>query len=191
MLHLLKNYPSKKFDWDNIFLAIAYLMAKGSHCSARKTAAIVVGTDGGIITSGINGTPKGSLNCDEIFPPKAQMTDEQKAAHKEFQAYNEIHAEKNAINKAANSSRDISGATMYCTCKPCNECIKDILQTKIVRIVYFEKQKKPNGGVTSKNFEESYHPLIEDAIKQKSIEIVQKDIDWAAFGLQMSSVNIK
>lgn len=179
---LVTLYPSRKIDWDNIFLGMAYLMATGSHCSARKNAAILV-KDGAIIATGVNGTPEKSINCDQLFPPKTLMTKEQKAAHKEFQSYTEIHAEMNAIDRGATSSANISGATLYCSCKPCHDCIKNILQAKIVRIVYYNRQNTPNGGTTVKNNSDSYHPLIEKTIKDRDIEVIQKSIDWETFQL--------
>lgn len=184
---LVRLYPSKKIDWDNIFLAMAYLMATGSHCSARKTASILV-KNKAIISTGVNGTPDGAVNCDELFPPKSEMTPEQRLQHKEFQAYAEIHAEMNAINMAASSSTDITGSTLYTVCKPCHDCMKNILKAGITRIVYYEVQKNANGSSLNNKDGHEFHPVITETIDGRKMEIIQKNIDWEAFGLYQKNV---
>lgn len=44
-----------------------------------------------------------------------------------------IHAELNAI---LNSPFDLSGSTLYCTCRPCHRCMLYAAQSRIAGVVY-------------------------------------------------------
>jgi deoxycytidylate deaminase len=48
----------------------------------------------------------------------------------------QVHAEANALLNTNTSS--ISGATLYVTMHPCNECAKLLIQAGIARVVFFE-----------------------------------------------------
>lgn len=132
-----KDISKTRVNWDEIYLFKAFCMATMSHCRGKKVAAIIV-KDGREITTGINGTPKGCKNCDEIFPPK-NSAEYNRDKHHEFQLMHETHAETNAIVFAAKKGIAIDGATLYCTAEPCNDCLKAIIASGIQRIVYSEK----------------------------------------------------
>ncbi len=153
---------SKK--WDEIFLNMALVMATASHCVSRKVCAIIV-KDRRIISTGINGTAAGCPNCDEIFPDK-DSPDFDRKKHHEFSTKNEIHAEMNAIFfNARYGGQALDGATIYCTLQPCDECLKNILQTGIRRIVY----------ANSYDFSD-YSPEVLAALKLKNIELLHLPI---------------
>jgi dCMP deaminase len=151
--------------WDDIFLIISYAMDSASHCRSYKVGAIIV-KDRRIISTGINGTAEGCTNCDDIFPEKTSPEFNRKEHH-DFSTANEIHAEMNALLfKAKNGiGGDLNGATLYCTTQPCNECIKNIIQSGIKRIVYSD----------SYNFS-AYSDFIMEAIKNNKIELVQRQV---------------
>lgn len=52
-----------------------------------------------------------------------------------------IHAEANAITRAARLGIALEGSTIYSTSLPCNECAKMIVSSGIVRVVYTETYK--------------------------------------------------
>ena len=52
-----------------------------------------------------------------------------------------IHAEANAITRAARLGIALEGSTIYTTSLPCNECAKMIVSSGIVRVVYSETYK--------------------------------------------------
>ncbi|MCL2520949.1 MAG: deaminase [Spirochaetaceae bacterium] len=117
---------------DLIYLNMAKEMAKLSHCVKIKVAALIV-KDGRILSTGINGTPAGTTNCDEKFDAEFDRD-----LHHEFSTYNEIHAEMNAIIFAAKYGVSIDGATLYSVYQPCRNCLKHILNAGIKYIVYSE-----------------------------------------------------
>jgi dCMP deaminase len=56
-----------------------------------------------------------------------------------------LHAESNAILKAAKSGVSTDNSTLYITLSPCIDCAKLILQSGIKRVVYSEEYKDVSG----------------------------------------------
>jgi dCMP deaminase len=54
-----------------------------------------------------------------------------------------LHAEQNVIIQAAYHGIPISGATLYCTNKPCVICSKMIINAGIIKIYYEEGYEDP------------------------------------------------
>lgn len=114
---------------DKVYLNIAKEIATLSHCERNKVGALLI-KDGNIIAFGYNGTPSGMDNCcerDNITLPYV------------------VHAEMNAILKAAKSGYSINNAILYLTLSPCIECAKLILQSGIKRVLYLEQYRKTDG----------------------------------------------
>lgn len=155
----------KKKDWDEIFLLMAYAMASGAHCVSRRVGALLV-KNKRIISTGINGTPEGCQNCDEIFPEKTSP-EFNRTEHHKFSTKNEIHAEMNALLYKAKEGGgyNLNGATLYCTTQPCDDCLKNIVQSGVTRIVYAESYDLSD-----------YSEFILDVIKIKKIELVHKPL---------------
>ncbi|HOO74227.1 MAG TPA: deaminase [Tepiditoga sp.] len=133
--------------WDRIYLNMTKELAKGSHCTRLKVAAMIV-KDGRIISTGINGTPKGYKNCDEIFTQEEiNNTGYEKyfEYHHEFSEKFEIHAEQNALLfLARNGGTGIEGATIYITHSPCIHCAKMIVNSGIKKVIfnnYYDRNK--------------------------------------------------
>ena len=110
---------------DKVFINIAKETSTLSHCVRSKVGAVLV-KDGNIISFGYNGTPAGMSNdCEEndtTFP-------------------HVIHAESNAIIKAAKTGSAVDGSTLYLTLSPCLDCSKLILQSGIKRVVYLNEYR--------------------------------------------------
>ena len=83
--------------WDDYFMDIARVVASRSNCVKRKVAAVIT-LDRRIISTGYNGTPRGTRNCNEngcprcnAFAPAGTALDECLCSH----------GEENAITQAA------------------------------------------------------------------------------------------
>ena len=134
--------------WDTTFMKIATDMAQMSHCAAKKVCCVLV-KDGQIISSGINGTPKNFVNCDDLFKKLAGVWHildthvdkelwvecESQDMHNKWSKKYEIHAEQNAIAKAASKGISTEGATAYVTYSPCTPCTKLLIAAGIKRVV--------------------------------------------------------
>ena len=122
-----QDYKQKKLD--SVYLNIAKEISTLSHCQRAKVGAVIV-KDGNIVSFGYNGTPSSMDNCCE----------DGNATISEV-----IHAEMNAILKAAKSGYSVNGATLYLTLSPCKECSKLILQSGIKRVLYLEEYRDVSG----------------------------------------------
>lgn len=149
------------------FLQIAYLISQESKCCSWKVGAVIE-KNGRIIATGYNGSPAGGVNCcdhateqgwvgqaptkntglrqDGLQIKKIGLLSEHRAAHSEWSAKNEIHAELNAILFAARNGTSIEGATMYVTLSPCPDCAKAIAQSGIKKVVYCETYDRNRPG---------------------------------------------
>lgn len=121
----------KRIGRDELFVEITNLVAQRSTCWRKQVGAIVV-KDRRIITTAYNGPPSGFPHCT-------------KETCKGKNCDISIHAEMNAIAFAAKSGVSIEGSTMYCTMSPCINCAKVILNSGIVRVVYFEEYRLREG----------------------------------------------
>ncbi|KAG7203682.1 hypothetical protein KM043_013710 [Ampulex compressa] len=118
---------SSYIDWDEYFMAVAFLAAKRSKDPCSQVGACIVNNDNKIVGVGYNGMP---IGCDDNeFPWQKQSSDPL-----ELKYLYVCHAEVNAIlNK---NSSDVKDCTIYVGLFPCNECAKIIIQSGIKSIVY-------------------------------------------------------
>jgi dCMP deaminase len=127
----------KQNKHDEGFLQIAEIFAGFSHCVSHKVGAVLV-KDGRIISTGYNGTPPGYLNCDDKFDSECFDREE----HHKWSNNTEIHGELNALLFSARNGISVNGATMYSTLQPCTQCVKNMIQAGISRIVYMKEYDK-------------------------------------------------
>jgi len=119
-------------DWDEYFMDIARVVASRSNCVKRKVAAVVT-KDRRIISTGYNGTPRGTRNCNEggcprcnSFAPGGTRLDECLCSH----------GEENALTQAAYHGVSLRGAVLYTTLSPCLQCTKMIINAGLMEVVY-------------------------------------------------------
>lgn len=121
-----------KMSWDEYFVKIANVVGSRSSCAKRQVAAVVV-KDHRIISTGYNGTPRGTQNCNEggcerclaLVPSGSGLGDCLCS-----------HAEENAIVQASYHGVSLRGATIYTTFQPCILCTKMIINAGIKEVVY-------------------------------------------------------
>lgn len=134
---LAARVQTKRRRLDTVFMNIAKEVSTLSHCTRSKVGAVIE-LYGNIISFGYNGAPKGLDNCCED------------SYNKTFPHI--IHAESNAILKAAKSGHSTIGGTLYLTLSPCLDCSKLILQSEIRRVVYLEEYRDKSGIEFLKKF---------------------------------------
>jgi dCMP deaminase len=126
----------KQKKLDEVYINVAKQISTLSHCVRSKVGAVLV-KEGNIIAFGYNGTPSGMDNCcerDNVTLPHV------------------IHAEVNAVLKAARTGAAVDGSTLYLTLSPCLDCSKLILQAGIKRVVYLETYRNLDGPNFLKQF---------------------------------------
>jgi dCMP deaminase len=119
-------------DWDEYFMNVAEVVASRSNCVKRKVAAVVT-IDKRIVSTGYNGTPRGTRNCNEGGCPRCNSFGKGGADLGECLC---SHGEENAITQAAYHGVSLRGATLYTTYCPCLLCTKMIINAGIKEVVY-------------------------------------------------------
>jgi dCMP deaminase len=112
-----------KINWDDYFLAIAFLVSQRSIDPSTKCGAVLVSSNKHILSTGYNGPIKGSL--DEMVP----LDRPNKYAHL-------LHAEENCLLAHNSCAQDLVESTIYITGAPCHKCLRMIIQKGVTNIVY-------------------------------------------------------
>lgn len=119
-------------SWDDYFMSIARTVASRSNCVKRKVAAVVV-MDRRIISTGYNGTPRGTRNCNDGGCPRCNQLSLGGTRLDECLC---SHGEENAITQAAYHGVRLQGASLYTTFSPCLQCTKLIINAGLLEVVY-------------------------------------------------------
>lgn len=119
-----------------IYLKIANDMASFSKCVSMQVGCIAVNERGRIIASGINGTPPGFKNCNDVHTCSGEN-------HSKWSLEYEIHAEMNCIIDMAKSGSYFTEVSLFCTHSPCWNCLKHIAalnsKERPVKRIVFDK----------------------------------------------------
>lgn len=113
--------------WDEYFMGVAKLSAMRSKDPNTQVGCCIVSPDNRILSMGYNGFPSGC--SDDEFPWDRDGEDPLKMKY----VYS-THSELNAILNYKGTS--LSGARLYVTLFPCNECAKAIIQCGIREVIY-------------------------------------------------------
>ena len=119
-------------SWDEYFLQVAKVVASRSNCVKRHVGAVIQ-RDRRIVSTGYNGTPRGTRNCNEGGCPRCNSFAESGTRLDECLC---SHGEENAITQAAYHGVSVRGATLYTTFFPCLFCTKLIINAGIGEVVY-------------------------------------------------------
>jgi dCMP deaminase len=119
-------------SWDEYFMGIARVVASRSNCVKRKVAAVVT-VDRRIISTGYNGTPRGTKNCNEGGCPRCNELAIGGTALADCLC---SHGEENAITQAAYHGVSLRSGTIYTTFSPCLQCTKLIINAGLSEVVY-------------------------------------------------------
>lgn len=129
--------------WDECFMLEAWVASKRSKDPHTQVGACIASSTNRILSVGYNGAP---MHFDDDKFPWSNHGDMKDTKY----AY-VVHAEANAILNYRGSLADMSGATIYVTLFPCNECAKMMAQTGISHVVYLSDQYDgTDGNVVSK-----------------------------------------
>ena len=119
-------------SWDEYFLQVAQMVASRSNCVKRHVGAVIT-LDRRIVSTGYNGTPRGTRNCNEGGCPRCNGFAESGARLDECLC---SHGEENAIVQAAYHGISVRGGSVYTTLCPCLYCTKLIINAGIAEVVY-------------------------------------------------------
>lgn len=114
-------------SWEEYFMGVAMLSGMRSKDPNTQVGCCIVSPDNRILSMGYNGFPSGC--SDDEFPWDRDGEDPLKIKY-----FYTTHSELNAILNYKGTS--LTGATMYVTLFPCNECAKAIIQSGIREVIY-------------------------------------------------------
>jgi len=131
-------------SWDEYFINIAKVVASRSTCIRRRYGAVIV-KDRVIVSTGYNGSPRGSGNCVDIN--KCLRKELNVPSGERYELCEAVHAEQNAIiNGAPERMKD---ASIYIAGfeeddspadgRPCKLCSRMIRNAGIIEVVYLGK----------------------------------------------------
>lgn len=164
-----------KINIENVYMEIAYSVAKLSYAERRKVGCVIV-KDDQIVSFGYNGTPKGFDNtceCHHKMDSDAgawldpETIEEQwpledsEGRYKLTTKKEVLHAESNALTKIAKSTMSSDGADLYTTTAPCFDCAKLIIQSGITKVFYNETYRDMSGV---------------DLLKQANIDVIETNV---------------
>ena len=147
LLRVLKEI--QRPSWDEYFMNIAKVVASRSNCMKRKVAAIIV-KDKRVISTGYNGTPRGTRNCNEGGCPRCNSLAASGTALDECLC---SHGEENAIVQASYHGVSVKDAIIYTTFAPCLQCAKMIINAGLREVVY--NQEYPLNDSAFRLFQEA------------------------------------
>ena len=119
---------------DEYFMEMAQLVSSRSTCLRRKVGAVIV-KDKRVLSTGYNGSPKGTKHCEELCCIRVQMNVPSGTRHELCRG---VHAEQNAVTQAAYFGVSVDGASIYTTTYPCSMCAKILINAGIREIIYSE-----------------------------------------------------
>ena len=141
-----------KLELNSVYMTMAYCMADLSKAKRKKVGAVLV-TKNGVVLTGVNGQPKGWDNtCEDENNVTLNTT---------------IHAELNAILKAAKEGISVVDAELYVTLSPCAQCAAMIAQAGIKRVYYCEEYRDLSGA----------EMLIDNGISINRLELDEEALD--------------
>jgi dCMP deaminase len=127
------------------FLQVALDCAKRSTCIQRKYGAIIVDRDGYIISTGYNGSPRGTADCLNIRTCWRRLHNIPSGQN--YEKCMSVHAEMNALLQAGKSAK---GGVMYLAgydmdkkdlpdnMMPCSLCTKLLINSQIKDVIMME-----------------------------------------------------
>ncbi len=147
LVKLLKEV--QRPNWDEYFMDIAKVVSSRSNCIKRKVAAIIV-RDKRVISTGYNGTPRGTRNCNEGGCPRCNSL---AASGTRLDECLCSHGEENAIVQASYHGVSLKDAIIYSTFAPCLMCAKMIINSGIREVIF--NMEYPLNAAAFKLFEEA------------------------------------
>lgn len=143
--------------WDETFMQIAKVVSGRSKDPSTQVGAVFVSKENRIISLGYNGAPSGFKDDDFPWGKESENPLENKYLFV-------VHAERNGVLNYRGSLSDFSGASLYVTLFPCNECAKELAQLSIKEVVWADNpyEQNPefqaseiilrNAGITNRKF---------------------------------------
>jgi dCMP deaminase len=116
--------------WGDKYIHLAKEISTWSKDPSTQVGAVVVGSDGQILSQGFNGFPRGIKDSEERLNNR----------ERKYELI--VHAEMNAIYNASLNGVSLKDSTLYIYGLPiCNECAKGVIQVGIKKVIAMRPEK--------------------------------------------------
>lgn len=112
-------------SWDEFFIGLVDALSARATCDRGRSGAVFV-RDNDQLASGYVGAPPGLPHCDDaghLWSPDGKN------------CIRTLHAEQNAVIRAARIGVNLRESTVYCTMEPCANCAMTMIGLGVVRVV--------------------------------------------------------
>lgn len=117
-------------SWDEYFLAQLPTLALRATCDRGRAACLFVSANHDPLAAGYVGSPPGEPHCDDV----GHLWSESEPIGRRH-CVRTLHAEVNAVVRAARNGVRLAGSTVYCTLEPCYSCAAMLVGLEVVRVV--------------------------------------------------------
>jgi dCMP deaminase len=155
---------NRRPSWDDYFLELANAASSRATCDRGKSGCVIV-RDKQVLTTGYVGSPAGLPHCDDVGHLMKKVI--QETGEITEHCLRTVHAEQNAICRAARRGISIEGATIYQRMTPCRTCAMLLINCGIKKVVCERKYQLA---------EES-----EQLLAEAGIELVYKYHGWQEY----------
>lgn len=126
--------PTKQQN-DGLYIGIAMQYAKLSKAVRAQVGACLV-TEQGVVLGGVNGGVIGGSNaCEDECTLTGRLTTKPET----------LHAETNAVLKAAREGVSCLNSTVYVTLSPCVQCSAMLVNAGIKKLIYKDEYRDTSG----------------------------------------------
>jgi dCMP deaminase len=165
--------PSERPDRIDYYMHIAMAVRRRANCIGNRVGALLVRNDR-IISTGYNGTPEGTRNCDEGGCERCANREKYSGSHG-YDVCICVHAEQNALLSAARFGIAVEGSLIYTTMRPCFGCTKELLQARVWGVYYLHEWRHPDNDLWQ------HYLMLQGRFPGgvTRIDITDPDAEWA------------
>lgn len=154
-------------NWSLYFIKMLDVVKLKSKDTSTQVAAIIVGPNKEIRSTGFNGFPRGVVDAITVVPERYERPAKYSWTE---------HAERNAIANAARIGISTDGCTIYQGWIPCQDCCRMIIQAGIKRIVIDGRTFDETNKYWNERWKDSMD-VSKQMIREACIELLSCDAD--------------
>lgn len=144
VMELTETIPlGERDNWEQYFMAQAFIASLRSTCGSRRVGAIVVNSmqpgKRNIVSTGYNGYPSGAAHCIDGGCPRFEAKKKgliDSGSYSDEFVCEAVHAEANALFDMQRRGISTDGCVLFSTASPCRACAEKILGAGIKKVYY-------------------------------------------------------
>lgn len=163
-------------SWDEHFIRIAQEVASMGTCARRQVGAVLVDFNKNILATGFNGPPPKWEHCRDN--PGHECPGASASSGTNLDGCLANHAEINALMHCSNIDKIHA---IYTTASPCISCVKALLCTSTLRVVFIETYPHPEASELWSRY---------SIFKPQQIGAISGHRTWERFNVETKEIEI-